>query len=700
MDKKNELLIRVYIVFVGFVLFAGIIFSRVIKISLLEGSKWRDKGGVNVKWIEVEGERGNIYDINGNLLATSLPYFDIYMDLLTSSEEVFSRNIEELSLLLSTHFTPSKPSQEWRRELVRERNAGLKHKKPGSRYYPLLKNISKDQLDLLETFPILKLGQYKGGLITKRISQRVKPFKELCARTIGVDRENASKIGIEGSFDKVLKGDVQRTLMHRVSSGLWLPLYDPLEMTGQKGRDVITTLDMHLQDVAHRELLQALMQYKAEAGTVVIMDVKTGAIKSLVNLGVNNGTYSEMYNYAIGRLSEPGSTFKLATVLALMEEFDVSLDREINLLGGRKKFYDREMKDSETHGKFKSSLREAFEISSNVGVASAAQEFFGSRDNWLNFRLRLDALGVTAQTGIEIEGEPRPYFKHPEKDKKEWYGTTVPWMAHGYELMMTPLQVLNLYNSVANDGRMMKPYLVSEIVNPKGKNTVFSPKVLKEHIAGHETIAEVQELLASVVERGTGSRLKLENISFAGKTGTTSTNYAKEGETKAYNASFAGYFPAEDPVYSMIVVVYQPHGAYYGSQVAGPVFRNIVKRLGGTMEREVTKADDDVVPIASAHSGYRSDYDKVLEFTGIPFLSNGKSNWVELVSKRDDINLSDKPIEVLKVPDVRGMGLRDATYVLENLGLRVLPHGVGKVKKQTIRPGEAIRGQQIELYLN
>ena len=702
MDRKNELLIRVYLVFFAFVLFALVILFKVVKTSLWEGEKWREQGGKNIKWIEIAGERGNIYDTNGNILATSLPYFDIYVDLVTSSEEDFNKNIRPLSEQLAQHF--GKTADDWEVKLTSERHAGINKKKPGSRYYPLFKRVSKDQLDLLKSMPLFNLGQYKGGLMYERKNSREKPFKDLAYRTIGLDRKNADKIGIEGAYDAFLSGQIEKRLMRRLPGNVWLPVMDPEVVNQKRGGDVITTLDMHIQDIAHNELLDVLTKYEADAGCVVIMEVATGAIKAISNLGrTKQGDYSEVYNYAVGRNSEPGSTFKLMSAMALLEAGHVELDDELLVNGGKKKFYNLWMRDSERHGRMTMTFQEVFEHSSNVGMANAAFEAYGKKSQWKDFITDLEKLGIHEKTGIQINGEKKPFIKDPEsyntQQHNAWSGTTVPWMAHGYELTMTPLQVLNFYNAVANEGKMMKPYLVKEIYEEGKCIRKMQPQVLKEQIASPTTILKAKALLKGVAESGTAKKLKVTNTSFAGKTGTTRLNYWLNTAKKEYNASFAGYFPAENPKYSAIVVVYNPKGAYYGSQVAGPIFRNIVQRLSGLEVYALNADDGDLMPVMKAHSGYKNDFKKVLEYVGVGYDEKGRNRWGDVETKEDVLAIEDKKILKKTVPDVRGMGLRDAVYVLESLGLRVEHHGMGKVSKQTIKPGTPIKGQVVEIYL-
>jgi len=696
MDRKNELLVRVYVVFFVFVLIATVIMSKVITISLFEGEKWREKGGRNVKWIEVNGERGNIYDERGNLLATSLPYFDIYVDVMTIPDQLFADSLNALSLSLSSYLGQSPAS--WKARFVDAR-------KERNRYMSLVKHVNKEELRILQTFPIFREGRYQGGFMYEYKSSREKPYKHLASRTIGLDRKNASRIGLEKSFNALLEGEKQRRLMQRYPGDQWLPIFDPADSEQKRGADIVTTLDMSYQDIVHHELYGTLQKYNAEAGTAILMEVKTGAVKAISNLGRSaDGGYAEHYNYAVGRLSEPGSTFKLISALSILQTGKIDLDTKIAIDGGRKKFYDRMMYDSERHGKSVVSFQEAFEISSNVGLANAAYSVFGkSRDGWLAFYESIKKIGVMQRTDIEIPGEPDPFFKNPSPGESIdpanlWSGTTVPWMAHGYELKMTPLQILSVYNAVANNGVMMKPYLVKEVLLPDQKSKTIRPKVMNAEIADTKVILKAQEMLKGVASRGTAKKFEITNTSFAGKTGTTRINYWKETEEKEYNASFAGYFPADDPKYSLIVVIYNPKGAYYGSQVAGPVFSEIVQRISG-MERRVIPEYVEGRKVVAAHSGYKTDYKNLLEFIGMDYSNHTRSNWVEMKEGQKDVALESKRIKIKEVPDVQGMGLRDAVYVLESLGLEVEVVGMGRVYRQTIKPGTSIKNQNITIYL-
>ncbi len=700
MDRKNELLIRAYLVLLAFVIMATVITVRVVKVSVIEGEKWRKMSGVNVKVKPVYADRGNIYTEDGSLLATSLPFFEIRMDLMVPSDELFNSEIDSLAYYLAKYLPSSKSKTEWKNELSEARG----FKKPGYRYYPIAKNVNFDLLSKMKRFPIFRRGRYGGGFRAIKDTKRNKPYRELASRTIGEDRENANKIGLEGYFDEFLKGDTDQKLMKRIPGGEWVPIFDPREIEEKSGADIYTTIDIELQDIAHEELVAAVDSFGAEGGSVVMMDVETGAIKAISNISrTKSGSLREVYNHAIGHLSEPGSTMKLATVMAMFEDGHADLNTKVDLNGGKKRFYKLLMKDSRLHGKGIVSLQHAFEISSNVGMGSLANRFYNKKGKQQDFIDRLNEFGLNQKTGIEIKGEGDPFLKTP--GKKDWYGTTIPWMAHGYEMMHTPLQTLMFYNAVANEGKLMKPYLVTKIVEDREVKKSFKPKVLRHSIASQATIDKAKILLEGVVERGTGKSFQSDIVRLAGKTGTTSVDYAKGEDEKRHNASFAGYFPANDPKYSMIVIIYKPESAYYGSVVAGPVFKNIAEKTFVLKDEfsEAINQNDDLLAsndLPSYHTGFAPDYQEVFNYVGMDYKKKTKGSWVKIDPSENKMLINKGKISKDEVPDVKGMGLRDALYVLENLGLNVKTQGFGKVKKQSIRPGTKLKGQEINIYLN
>lgn len=702
LDKKNELLVRVYLVLLGFFIFAAAIGWRIIKISVIEGEDWRAKKEKRyMEWRPVKTQRGNIYAEDGeSLLATSVEFFEIRMDPVAPSEGDFNRHIDGLSAALA-RFSGNRSAADWRARIKSARDAYRMKKKGGTRNLLIAQEVDHYGLMEIKKMPLFSMGQYKGGLIVRKKYVREKPYRDLASRTIGLERDQNS-VGLEYSFDGILKGEEKKQYMKFLPPDLWISVYDPTDYEIIKGRDIVTTLDVQMQDIVHNELLRGLKEHEAEGATAVIMEVATGRIKAISNLSANrNGEIGEFENFAAAHRAEPGSTFKAASVLALLEDGFARSETIVDFSKGKKKFYDIWMYDSGNHGVARSTLKEALEKSSNVGVASIMHESYNTKQNRHLFIERLEQFGLCDKTGIEIAGEPEPFIKHPVKNAGEWYGTTIPWMSHGYELSVTPLQLLAFYNAIANDGKLMKPQLVKEIRKDGRVERVYQPVTKRNSIAKKENIKELRSMLEGVVEQGTAASLKSAEYTFAGKTGTTKVNYAQEDGN--YNASFAGYWPADKPVYSMIVVVYGLRGhTYYGNQVAGPIFRRIMDWTYAVQSNRDLAAGEDAyksgVYRGDIH-GFSQDYRQI--FGDVKVNSQLDGRWVK--GKSDDHGYveSDKAkISTSVIPDLGGMGLRDAVYVLENLGMDVRIEGYGKVTKQSPRPGLPVKGQEVTLYLN
>lgn len=703
MDKKRELLWRAYLVMVMFALITLVIMFKIFKISVIEGDKWTKKAQDNVKWKVVDADRGSIYSDEMNLMSTSVQFFEVRMDLTVIKEADFVKNVDSLSIFLS-QFQPDlikpKSAAQWKADLIAQR-------KKGNKYYFIAKGLDVEAFNKLKKAPLFRLGKNRGGFIRSRYGKRVKPYKDMASRTIGVDRDNADKIGIEGYFDRFLKGNSDQRLMKRLlqknDDDIWVPVFDPSENEIKVGDDVVTTINIELQDITHHSLMEYLQKYNAEGGLAVIMEVNTGAIKAIANLSKTaDGNYMEAYNHAVARLSEPGSTMKLATVLALMEDKYATPETQVNLNYGQKKFSDRIMHDSEKHGKTIVTMSEAFEISSNVGIASLANDAYNSIDGRKKWYQRMVGFGFSEPTGVDLIGEAIPMLKNP-KNKDTWYGTTIPWMAHGYELLNTPLQMLTFYNGVANDGKMMKPFLVSEI--RKGEQVKkFEPLVLNPQLASAENIQHAQKMLENVVLKGTGKNLKSEYLTIAGKTGTSRVNYANQAEYAKYNASFCGYFPADKPVYSAIVVVYEPKGVYYGGYVAGPVFKNIAEKAYGLKTQTTRSLSDSSFvnnhKLPGRGQGFNKDFKEVFDYVGLHFQDKAKADWVKVEPFETTMLLGEKKVSKGIIPDCRGMGARDAAFLLESMGLSVRFEGAGKVVRQSVVPGTKASSQYITIYLN
>ena len=698
---------RVYVVLVLVVGIAAAILIKVMMIQLVEGEKWRaaarDDNRVAIR--EIAAERGSILADDGALLATSVPVFDIFFDTRAAglTATVFEQNIDSLAYMLSQHIDDSYTYGGYRQKLIEARING-------QRYLPIKKRVSYDEMEFMSTFPIFNRGQNGGGFIARRNATRERPFRMLAHRTIGYRRDSVRMVGIEGAFDEYLKGEKGSQKMQLIAGKTWIPIDDLTQIEPREGLDVRTTIDVNLQDISQTALLRAMRTHNADWGTAIVMEVATGQIKAIVNLGKTETGYWERYNHAIGTKIEPGSVFKLATMMALMEDDYITPDDLIDLEGGKTQFYGEEMVDAVNHGLDTTTIGRAFEVSSNVGMAKLVQQHYGRTDRAEKFIARLKSFGIDLPTGIEILGEQKPYLKAAYSDADQWTGTTLPWMSIGYELEMTPLQTLMFYNAVANDGKMMKPYLVTGIEEYGSTVLEFSPIVVDEQIASAQTLDRAQELLQRVVQVGTASKLQSSYFDFAGKTGTSQVNYSRTERdgTFGYRASFAGYFPARSPKYSCIVVVSNPReNGFYGGQVAGPVFREIAEKA--YLRRAALHEPLNARPAAALQDRQLPDY-SIGETEDIAYLLSSldldyadrtdHAEWTVTRATGDTLALQPRAVRPNVVPSVIGMGLRDALYVLENNGLKVESvKGVGKVTKQSIMPGTKIQGQTIQLVL-
>jgi len=707
LDIKNEILWRIYTVLALLVIVAVAIFFKTAQIQIIEGPKWKSKrDSLHVDLRPVKGERGSIMAKDGSLLASSLPFYEIRMDTRASAmtEKLFTENIDTLAGALVPFMTDRFSSKEDIKNYI------IGARQSGNRYLFITKGVSYPDLQKIKEFPLFELGPYSGGIIINRLSRRSRPYKMLARRTVGYVTDRGA-VGLEAYYNDRLKGESEEHLMQRVAGGYWVPLNDISEVEPKRGDDVVTTIDIDIQDIAGNALLKALKKHNANYGCAIVMDVETGAIRAIANIGKNtSGKYGEFYNHAIGTKSEPGSTFKLATMMALLEDKYVDLGDTIELNKGQYEFYGEPMQDASYHAMDSSTVRKAFEISSNVGLAKMAFDNYEKRGKRTQFVKRLRQFHLHEPTNIEIAGEKPPYLKSPDISQDKWSGTTIPWMAIGYEMETTPLQLLTFYNAVANDGRMMKPYLVSEIRRFGNAIETFSPEVIDEQIARPSTIQKAQELLEGVVENGTANNIKPLTYRIAGKTGTAQRNYSKikKGEKLKYQASFAGYFPANKPAYSCIVVITDPEGQFYGSQVAAPVFKEIADRC-------YVKETNSQIPINKRPKvalnyrelptysiGYKEDYQTVLNYLGLEYNKKAKTTWT--VMDVDSSAMILKPvIKTPKkvVPNVVGMGLRDAVFKLEEQGITVyVVNGKGKVVKQSVRPGVKARmGMRVYLTL-
>jgi cell division protein FtsI (penicillin-binding protein 3) len=699
-DVKKDILWRVYLGFIIMALVGIVIIGKAVVIQQVEGAYWRSMSdSLHQRIVELDAERGTIYSEDGNMLSTSIPQFDIYIDFMADGLRAkngkrFKENIDSLSIGLSKLFG-DKSSNEYKRILQQ----GYREKE---RYFLLKKKLSFKEYQQLNTLPLVRLGRNKSGFIPDKRIIRLNPYKMLAYRTIGLLRDQ-NKVGLELTYDDYLTGTKGQRLVRFIAGGARVPV-DDFEVEPENGKDIVTTIDVSIQDVTENALMKMMVENEAEHGCAIVMEVKTGKIKAIANLGRGkDGNYFEDYNYAITP-SEPGSTFKLATMLAVLEDKKATLNSIVDLNGGTWQVYKRTVYDSERHGLHGVTLKQAFEHSSNVGMAKIAVQNYGS--NPKQFVKHLQRLRMDSMSGIDLKGEIRPTLYKPS-DKKHWSNTTLPWMAFGYNLTVTPLQVLSLYNAVANNGKMMKPYLVNSIQQDGQVLHQYDPVILNDSICSRATLDQLKACLEGVVTNGTGKSLQNRHYKIAGKTGTALVANGKRGYAdKIYQSSFAGYFPADDPQYSIIVTIKnKPHAAkYYGGAVAGPVFREIADQVftlkvdqSSAQQLTFFKSDSSWFNFA----GYKKDIEVVNDVLDLKVIDrSGTGNYVRLNKSGSAALATPNQIKNDYMPMLHGMGLKDVVYLCENLGLKVNLRGKGKVATQSKQPGERIRkGETVTIEL-
>ena len=688
MNIKRSIVLRVRVVFILVALAACAIPYKIAMVQVKEGEKWRAKAEqVNFQYREVPATRGNIYATDGSLLATSLPFYRVAMDPTVADQDQIKAGIDSLSRLLSGFFR-DKSATAYKR-MIQDARGDKK------RYLILnRKQIGYQDMQKMAQWPIFREGRMGGGVIFEKVEKRYRPFNSLASRTVGFLNEDEKGAGLEYSFNSYLKGQDGKALFQRLAGGVWKPVFDAEDIKPENGYDVYTTLDVNIQDVAENALRKQLEDRDAAFGSVIVMEVKTGHIKAMSNLQKNkNGQgYSESYNYAVGDIgnTEPGSTFKLLSMLALLEENKVGLNELIETGNGAHRFYNQTMYDAKWGGYGTITIKEAFEKSSNVAISKLVDMHFGSSPS--KFMAYIDKVGLSEPFGLQLAGEGKPFFKKP--GSKTWYGTSLPWISIGYESKLNPIHTLALYNAVANDGKMVKPIFVKAIGRGNQVEKTFATEVVRERIASEKTIQQLQRLLEGVVLQGTAKNILNENYTIAGKTGTAQ-KLINGKYTETYYTSFAGYFPADRPKYSMIVVIDSPKGfAAYGGDVSAPVFKEIADRifaldmeLNPRNQSKILQAQSQDPALPVIHAGKGEELQGIFEKLALNVKSPSSEDWVKPVSTTTKVNLAINNTEVPVVPDVSGMPLRDALYILENKGLKVSYRGSGNVLEQSLEPG-------------
>jgi len=655
--EKKQILYRAYLVAGFLVLFAGGIIYKLVEIQFVKGQEYISMAEEStVKSFEIFANRGNVYTADGSLLATSVSKYDIRMDPISVKESDFQTGIRDLSRELSKMLGKTPGHYE---TLIKKGRATK------NRYVFITRNLDYNEYQRIKKFPIFKLGPYKGGLIVEQRTVREYPIGEMAKRAVGYD-DYRGRVGIEGSFYEYLRGKNGKRLKQKISKGQWKPISDGNEIEPVDGRDVVTTIDLNIQDIAHHALLEQLELFEAEHGTVVVMETKSGEIKAMANLGrTSKGTYFEDRNYAVYESHEPGSTFKLMGMVVALEDKVIDTGYMVDTQGGEISFRGRKVRDSNKGGYGTISASRAFEVSSNVGIVKIIDKYY--RDDPQKFVDGLKKLHVGEKIGLPIKGEGEPIV--PKPGDKSWNALSLPWMAYGYGVSLTPLQTLTFYNAIANNGEMVRPKFVKEIRTQTNSVSTFSKEVIDPKICSQETIDKVKKMMENVVIRGTATNIYDENFSMAGKTGTCQTDYWK-GDGVKYIATFVGYFPIENPMYSCIVIIHKPNKSigYYGNAVSAPVFKKIAHKIYAQTpsEQELILANN-VPAIDKKFDEYYKQY-------------NRKQNLV---------------------PNVVNMAGMDAIPLLENLGFKVQSTGTGKVKEQSVKPGGLIeKGKIIQLKLS
>ncbi|MCJ8209399.1 transpeptidase family protein [Mucilaginibacter sp. RS28] len=696
MSIRTNILLRVYLAFGLIILFAGLVVVQLFRVQFAQGQKWRSMAkALSTRYMNVEAARGNIFSVDGSLLATSVPEYELHMDMLAggiADDKIFYSKVDSLAMKLSAFFG-DKSEREYARIL---RDA----RRDKDRYQLIRRKVTYQELKKIRQFPIFNMGKYKGGLIIVQKNKRILPFRALAARTIGYKNENIKNpVGLEGAYAEYINGENGQRLMQRIAGGVWMPVNTEEEISPKDGADIISTIDVNFQDVAQNALEKQLIKSEADHGCVILMEVATGEVRAVANYTkVAPGEYKEQFNYAIAGNQDPGSTFKVASYMALLEDHKVDTSTRVNT--GSYHIPGKTIVDS--HGSIGVvSVKRAFETSSNAAVAYLVNNAY--HENQSQFTDHLYDWKLNEKLGLQIPGEAQPVVKNPKN--RSWNkNMTLPQMAYGYEMQLTPLKMLSFYNAIANNGRYVAPIFVREIKRLGNTIEQFHAKVINDKICSDETLKKMHEMLEGVVSEGTGKGIIYNPLyKVAGKTGTAQVADGRNGykAKRQYQASFCGYFPADKPKYSLIVVINDPKHGYYAAEVAGPVFREIADKV---YSNDLEINHQSPVRFAgilqpAAKSGNGKALHQVMNKLGVRGVQASDSTVGEdndTTEKRG--TLAKRKTEL--VPSVTGMGLSDALFVLGNAGYKVAVRGSGLVKRQSVTGGSIIpKGSKITIEL-
>ena len=687
MSMKNKVNYRVISLYVFMCVIAVVVVSKILVIQRLN----QEISSINLpKLFKIEAPRGNIFSDDGSLLAISMPLYNVFLDLSVIDEQLFDDNINNLSQSLSILFK-DKSAKEYEQYLRDSRS------KKRNKYVKLRNKVSHNELTMLKSFPILKLGKNRGGLIAEERPNRENPFGLLARRTIGVLRES-NPIGLERAYNKTLSGTDGLQLKQRVGKSFWRNEESDLNSLPKSGNDIVTTINIDMQDVTEKALKSALRFHDADWGTAILMEVESGHIKAIANLKYEDGDFDEHYNHAIAEHSEPGSTFKLASILAGLEDGFYSLLDSVDTEDGTHQFYDKTMRDSKKGGYGKISIGDAFVQSSNVGISKVINRSY--KDKPQDFIDRIYKMGLCTPLDLELPYPNSLLIKQP--GSPGWSGVTLPWMSIGYSLRLTPLHILTFYNAIANNGVMVSPLFTTQILKDGKKVSEHSKKIINPAICSKSSIVQIMPYLIDVVEKGTAKSIRTRKYKIAGKTGTTLLAYGEKSEDniKQYQTSFVGFFPAENPKYSCMVVVNNPkENGFYGGNVSAPVFKEISDKVFAadiSIHNSILIAEQ-TKDTPNLSQGKTEDMSKLLDNLSLEY-EKTKSNWMVPSYSSKKISLErrsiEKDFEEGLMPNLFGMNLLDAVYLLENAGLKVEIKGKGHIVNQSIKKGDRFLADQ------
>jgi cell division protein FtsI (penicillin-binding protein 3) len=679
---KRDIMWRVVFGMTVVVLLAFVILFQMFKVQIVEGEKWLSlSDNATIRHQDITPARGNIYSDDGSLLSTSMPIYEMRWDATVVNKDTFKTYVNDLAIELSAMY-PEHTASYFRTLLKKAR-------KDKNRYKLIRRRVTYHEQKAIRTFPIFNKGRYAGGILAELNTKRVKPAGNLAYRTIGYSTKDNPGVGLERAYDTDLGGVKGQRLVQRISGG-YRPLNDENLIEPQNGRDVHTTINIDFQEIAQRSLEKALIQHNAKNGCVIVMEVATGNIKAISNLKRReNGTYGELYNYAVGFSYEPGSVWKVYSAMAAFEDGLIEPGDSMNIYNGERDYFGKPMRDSDRGRYEKMSFTQAFARSSNVAFSSIIFDNYASQPG--KYIAHLRNLNLDKKTGLEIQGEPEPFLNHPQSNT--WSQLTLPWLAIGYENQHTPLQLLTAYNGVINDGILVSPNVVRKVTDAGIVVLDKESKVGSKRVCSKETSDKIKKLTAAVFTEGTAQNVQSTVVTMGGKTGTAQIATKGHYQTsRKYNASFVGHFPAEKPVYSIYVMVNEPsNGIFYASYVAAPVFSEVAEKIFTISVKQEVDQSEKKVPAYVA--GYYTDFKELNKTLGVKLTEEVNTDLVRIDAKGERaVGITS---DAGKMPNLRGLGAKDAVYVAELNGLRAKINGYGRVMEQSPKPGERISKNQI-----